>query len=541
MLRQLKVRDIALIESVDLSFSDGLTALTGETGAGKTALLSALKLVSGTRADASMIREGAPEGSVEALFETNGVSTVVKRRFGRDGRSKCTIDGDQVSVGQLLDAIGPLIDLHAQHENQSLLKPATHLRYFEEWIGPEADAVIADYAAAFEELSTARAERAYLEEAARTSAAELEVQRIALREIETVSPSMEEYLGLQAEMPVLTSAEALSQAASTVFESLSGDGCAGDLVSEAQSSLSRLAGIDARGDALAERLEMLQTDLSDIASDARAWRDSLDFDPGLLQRKLERLSDLDRLVRNHGPRMEDVMARWDRARRLLEVTDTSEERLEEAERRCGEAHARLLVCADAVGDLHAAHADRFSQMLTGAVAALGMENARLMVVCTRLPESAWTADGPEQVELYYAPAQAVTPHPLARIASGGELSRVMLALTGTLVRTQDAVLVFDEVDTGIGGATARLVGERLKQIAADNQVVVVTHLPVIAACADRQFRVSKTADALPRTLIEEMAGEDRLVEIARMLSGTVDEAALRHAAELLDDEGTPDA
>jgi len=534
MLSRLTVSNIALIEDARIDLGPGLTVLSGETGAGKTALLSALKLLVGERADSSALRDGADAAVVEGTFVTDSGSLEVRRRLDRSGRSRCWVDGASVNVAELARLVGPLVDLHGQHEHQTLLDPASHARFLDAWIGEEAASAQAAYTAAYLAQAEARRDLERLEAAQRSSREEREAARFTIADIEAVAPREGEYEELTEMLGPLQHAQDLAVLADTAYGSLYGDGGAVESLGTARDALGRGVEVDGRLEDLSARLEDLLADCSDLSADLRRYRDGLESDPVLLERHLDRLGQLDALCRTHGPRMQDVFERLERARTTVQLAEGSGDLVEKARSSLDAAEETLGAAAAHLADVHDRAADPFSRALGEAVASLGMEGASLIVSITDLPRPAWTAEGSQHIELLYAPGIAVSPRPLARIASGGELSRVMLALKGSMTAHGTyATLVFDEVDAGIGGTTAQLVARRLRELAVANQVIVVTHLPQIAALADRQFRVSKDSAALPRTTIREVVGEDRVSEVARMLSGRADELSLAHARELL--------
>lgn len=534
MLSQLSVSNIALIEDAQISFGPGLTVLSGETGAGKTALLSALKLLIGERADSAMLRDGAAQATVDGVFLDGSTTLSVRRRFDAGGRSRCWIDGAPVSVAQLAQRVGPLVDLHGQHEHQALLDPASHLTYFDVWVGAEATQARGAYRAAWVEHAQAQREWSQLDAARRSSRQEQESARFVIQDIENVAPREGEYEELQESLPALQHAQDLATAANEAYVALYDEGGAVDRLGSARTLMERSEALDPHLSALVSQLDDLLGGATDVASNLRAYRDGLEFDPRVIEQRMDRLGELDGLCHRYGPRMVDVLERLEHAHATVDLADTSDERFEQARAALDEAEQTLVSAAAQVADVRFRNADAFSAALSEAVASLGMAGASLVASVTDLPRGAWTADGSQHVEFLYAPGAAVAPRPLARIASGGELSRVMLALKGSMTaHGSDVTLVFDEVDAGIGGATANLVAERLCQLAQDNQVIVVTHLPQIAAVADAQMHVSKDDAALPRTTIVSVEGDLRVREIARMLSGQEDEVSLAHARELL--------
>lgn len=536
MLERLDVRNIALIADAHLLFSPHLTVLSGETGAGKTALFSALRLLVGSRADSDMIRDSASSACIEGTFVSPDGTMQVLRRIDRSGRSRCAVDGTRVKVSELARLTAPLLELHAQHENQRLLRTESHVHYLDAWAGDEVADLRTAYEQAFDAWVEARRDFETLRHASMSSQQDREQARLFLADLEEVDPQPGEIDQLEAQLPLLEHADALASAADEAAGLLRRDGGVEDLCSEASLSLTRQEGVDPALDELSSRLSELSALAEDLGSDLRAYRDSIDFDPQRLTDCQERLARLDGLCKRHGPRMEDVFARADEARHMLELADSSSDALDEAAERLERADDALVHAASALAAARSTAAEGFTQTLTDAVARLAMGGSSFLVAASDLPREAWTREGSQHVELLYSPGVGVAPRPLAKIASGGELSRVMLALVSEVDLGEADTLVFDEVDAGIGGATANLVADRLVDLAQDHQVIVVTHLAQIAACADRHLLVSKREDETgkPSTVVRPLEGSERIIEIARMLSGTGDEVSLEHARALLD-------
>ncbi|NTU89402.1 MAG: AAA family ATPase, partial [Actinobacteria bacterium] len=319
MLKHVKVSNIALIEEATLTLSPGLTVLSGETGTGKTALLFSLKLLIGERADSFMIRDGAEMALVEGVFEEDGATLRVRRRLGSDGRSRCWIDDESVTVATLAQRIGPLIDLYGQHDHQSLLSPSSHLKFLDMWIGRDASTARSAYGSAYEAYSRAQKRHNDLIAASSATKRDLELARFALREIEAVGAYDGEYEVLEQELPALQHADALASAANEAYEAIRNDGGANDILGDCLGVLTREAGIDVRLDDLADRLGEIVMQTEEIASDFRAYRDSLDFDPDILAGKLERLHVLDGICKKYGPRMQDVFERESQARCTIDL------------------------------------------------------------------------------------------------------------------------------------------------------------------------------------------------------------------------------
>lgn len=538
MIDELHVRDVALIrDAVIQPASPGLTVLTGETGTGKSALLSSVKLLMGERADAGAVREGADSLTVEGRFYLAGgdpEGCVVRRRVEAAGRSRVEIDGSMASVRELAGGVGATIDLCGQHEHQRLLTQPNHADMIDAWAGDEVAAPLVAYREALTAAKEAAAELAQVREDARTASERIDEAEFTLRRIDEVDPKEGEYEELEEKLPRAEHAEALMAAAGGAHEALSGDGGARDAISTAIDALRDAARYDDTLGTLADALQSDLIDIEDVASELRDYGDNVDYDPSELDRMQSRMAALRGLMRTYGPGMQDVLARRERARRVVEAAHDGGKAERRAQKAADEAEALLARRADELDAARGKAAPVFAKKVTEQMETLQMGSASLEVALERLPRTQWTRDGASRVEFLYRPAAGLTPRPLRRIASGGEVSRVMLSIKVVLGETdQTDTLVFDEVDAGVGGATAVALGELLARLAHTHQVIVVTHLAQVAVHADRHYLVSKSAGDVPETTIEPIEGEDRVREIARMLSGDATEASLAHAREML--------
>ena len=537
MIDELHVRDVALIRDAAIEPAPGLTVLTGETGAGKTALLSSIKLLVGERADAGMVREGSPSLEVEGrlfLCGDDEDGTVVRRRVSADGRGRVELNGHMASVRELAERVGSTVDLCGQHEHQRLLAPQAHVEVLDSWAGAPAAEALEAYRDALAAASAAAAELERVREMGRATGDRLEEAAFVLRRIDEVDPREGELEELEAQLPRVEHGEALMEAASGARELLSGDDGACDALGAAVRSLRSAARYDGALEQWAQTLESSLIEVEDVAAELRDYADEVDFDPEELERVQTRLAALEGLMRAYGPRMVDVLARREEAREVVAAaSDGGElERLaaEEVERR----EAELARAADALDAVRAAAAPRLATAVTEQMAFLEMGTAGLEVSCERLPRAEWTRSGPSRVEFLYRPAAGLTARPLRKIASGGEVSRVMLAVKVVLGASDDCeTLVFDEVDAGVGGATAVALASVLARLADTHQVIVVTHLAQVAVAAERHYLVRKSGGELPETSLVEISGEDRVAEVARMLSGDTGAASRDLAREML--------
>ena len=525
MIDEIHVSNVALIRDASFSPSRGLTAITGETGAGKTALLSACKLLVGERADKAAVREGSDRLSVEGrLFFDDGADipegveledgeAVVCRRVSIDGRSRASINGHMASAKEVARLVAPTLDLCSQHEHQALMRPATHLSLLDAWAKDSIGEAHANYLSAFEAAKRAADELSRVKAAGEASTARLDEARFTLQRIDSVGVSDEgEYEELAARLEKAENAESLVSATNCAYESLSGEGGAIDALDAAAGALEGASAYDKTLADLASSLRESSYVLEDVAREALSYRDSVEFDCDALEEAQERMAALQGLLRAFGPRLSDVIAAREEAAELVSLAQA----------------------ATALDTARRKMAPRFAKAVSKVMARLEMGSASLECEVSELPRDKWTKEGPHQVEFMFRPGSGMQARPLARIASGGEVSRVMLAIKVALGEADSVdTLLFDEVDAGVGGATAVALASVLADLAKTHQVIVVTHLAQVAVAADVHYVVRKTQGDVPETSLSVVSGEERASEIARMLSGDVTDTSLAHAREML--------
>jgi len=537
VLEELHVKDLALIEETWLELGPGMTVLTGETGAGKTVLVGALKLLLGDRADATLVRAGADEAVVEGRFLIDGVEHAARRRVSADGRSRCYLDGEMATVGGLGEVLGPLVDLHGQHDHQELLRTATHASLLDRFASSEA--LLEEYRGAFRAHATAAAELARVSAAMGDRERRVAALQVMIADIDRVAPEPGEDEAIIARIPRLRHGERLAGASSSAHRALTEEGGASDRLGEALAALQRVSGIDPALDEMAQALGDVDARLARVTAGVRDYGEAVEYDPAALEDAETRLAALTALKRTWGPTLDEVIATRATAEDEADTLGAGEAGLERVRAAVARADDALRAAAAALIEVRERACPVFESGLADASRDLAMPSARFEVSRAPLTRDAWTAEGPERIEFLYAPGPGETPRPLARIASGGEVSRVMLALKSVLGHADTVpVLVFDEIDAGIGGATALAVGQRLRSLAAGRQVLVVTHLAQVAAFADAHLVVEKAvAGGRARTVVRAVAGEERIDEIARMLSGSETDTSLAHARELLESVG----
>jgi DNA repair protein RecN (Recombination protein N) len=522
MLAELRVADLGVIEELALVLGPGMTAVTGETGAGKTLVVTAIELLVGGRADVTMVRPGAREAVVEGRFVGDDDAEVVLRRvIPAKGRSRAYVDGHLATLAELGERGATLVDLHGQHDHQSLLSPAVQRRALDRFGGIDLE----PWRAARKELAAVEERLAGLGGDERERAREMDLLRFQVDELDAAAlHDPDEDMALAAEEDLLGDAEAHRAAALSAIEALSADGGATDALGLA------IAALDDRSPFVDPdaRLRALAGELADVAAELRGAAESIEDDPERRQALRERRQLLHDLRRKYGDTLTDVMAwRDEAATRLAELEghDALAAELDEELRR---ARAALEAAEGRLLAARRAAAPALAESVQALLPSLALPKARLEV----------EVGGPagREVAFLFAANPGMPVHPLARVASGGELARAMLALR--LVLTEGPpILVFDEVDAGIGGSAAQAVGRSLAAIAGDHQVLVVTHLAQVGAWADAQVVVDKqVAGDTTVTSVAEVHGDERVVELARMLSGTPGSATAQdHARELLSD------
>jgi DNA repair protein RecN (Recombination protein N) len=556
VLRELRIENLLLIERAELRLGGELNAITGETGAGKTVLAHALDLLTGGRARPQIVRPGAEEAWVEGVFDlpddlrsdpelaeiadrlpADADEVVLGRRIGASGRTSAFVAGRAATAADLQLLGARLIAFYGQHEHRKLTLASAQLEILDGFAGSDHLELRNRYRDAHAAVAAAAAELAELREREGSRERDLDLMRFELSEIEAVEPEPEEEAELETERGRLRHAESLRAAAGGALGAITGDdesGGARDRLAAAESGLDSVTGVDAELDALADRLRAASLELADLGSGVRAYLDHVEADPERLHAVEERLAAIDRLKRKHGGTVDSVLAHAEHCSAEIERLTNAEERLGELESALGQAEQERAKLAKKLTAGRRDAAERLGARVAAELADLAMDGATLEARLEQHP-AGFGPNGAETVELMIATNPGMPLSPLKEAASGGELSRVMLALTGLGNADSDLTLVFDEIDAGIGGNTARAVGERLRDLAAGRQVVCITHLPQVASLASTHFRISKAAAGDATTAsVERVAGDELVSEIVRMLGADADDAAAStHAKRLL--------
>jgi DNA repair protein RecN (Recombination protein N) len=569
VLEEMRIRGLGVIEDAVLELAPGLTVVTGETGAGKTMVVTGLGLLLGGRADAGLVRPGAGRAIVEgraALADEHPAAVravkagaelddgvlLLSRAVSDQGRSRAHVGGQAVPVSLLGELGDELVAVHGQSDQQRLLRPARQRAALDRYAGEAVAALLGRYGDAYRRLRTVSAELAELTEAAQQRVQEADLLRFGLGEVHAAAPQPGEDVALAAEANLLAHADALRVAARTAHGALLGDEDAADqrdalaLLTEARRAIESVSAHDETLAALGERLAEASYLLADVGADLASYAAGVDADPVRLAVVQERQAVLAALIRKYGASADEVLAWAERAAGRVAELDGDDERIEELASEQSALRAELGALA---GELSAARlqaATRFAAEVSAELASLAMPRAAVSVAVTQTEQEdglpvgqrllAFGPHGVDEVELLLAPHPGAPPRPLAKGASGGELSRVMLAVEVVFAGADPVpTFVFDEVDAGVGGQAAVEVGRRLAALARSAQVIVVTHLPQVAAFADQHLVVVKADDgSVTSSGVSALEPEQRARELARMLAGLADsELGRAHAEELL--------
>jgi len=542
MLRFLGIQNLAVIESVEIEFHPGLNVLTGETGAGKSILVEAVGLLLGGRSSPDLVRTGADAAVVQAVFDgPAGEELIVRREVTAQGRSRAFIDGALATVGALRELGARLVDLHGQHEHQALLDPDTHLQLLDRFAA--ADAECARVAERFASVEGARATLAGIRELERNRAGRAELLEFQLAELDRVRPRPGEDEELSSLRALLSSAERVRRLADESYALLyDRDEAVLAGLGQVWRRVGELAALDPRFVPFVEGRDAIKSQLEDLSSLLRGYAASIDASPERLQEVEDRLALLERLKKKHGPTLADVLGRQAAIRAELDTLGTLTDRLAEGERAVRAAADAYLQAAKALSTTRRGAAGRFATALVRQLRDLAMEHTRFEVrfAPEPLPPDRWTARGVDSAEFYVSPNPGEDLRPLTRVVSGGEMSRIMLAIKNLASLDQPGkTLIFDEVDAGIGGRVADAVGAKLKGLGRAFQVLCITHLPQIAGYASWHYRIEKTVrNGRTITSVAQLDTDQREDELARMIGGaTISTAARLSAREMLAQPG----
>lgn len=551
MLTSLKIENVAIIESAAIEFGCGLNVLTGETGAGKSIVIDSINAILGERTSRDIIRTGAQSAKVYAVFEDvnervrnfldeNGIDCedsvlIINRTLSREGKNVCRINGAPVTVSMLREIGGELIDIHGQHDNQSLLSPEKHCGFVDSFAG-NAD-LIADYREKYGRLCEIRSKLKKLTTDESSKSQRIDFLTYQIDELEKAEITIGERDELKARKSLINNSQKVIESLNIAYEALKADGAGIDMITDAESEIANASAyMETLGEA-SEKITDIRYELEDIAETVRDAMTEVDFDPSELEDIDERLDLLYRLSKKYGDTEEEMLEYLEKARAELDNIAFSEERVKELQKQEKEALAETETAACKLTESRKTAGEKLSNAICSELEFLDMPNVRFVVKCNDI---GLTENGKDEIEFLISANVGEEPKPLAKIASGGELSRIMLAIKNVLAETDGVdTMIFDEIDTGVSGRAAQKIAMKLRSASKGRQVICVTHLAQIAAQGDVHLYISKSvSDGKTYTNIKSLIEEERVAEIARIMGGMeITKLQFESAREMLANAG----
>ena len=551
MLTSLKIENVAIIESAAIEFGCGLNVLTGETGAGKSIVIDSINAILGERTSRDIIRTGAQSAKVYAVFEDvnervrnfldeNGIDCedgvlIINRTLSREGKNVCRINGAPVTVSMLREIGGELIDIHGQHDNQSLLSPEKHCGFVDSFAG-NSD-LIADYRKKYGRLCEIRSKLKKLTTDESSKSQRIDFLTYQIDELEKAEITIGERDELKARKSLINNSQKVIESLNIAYEALKADGAGIDMITDAESEIANASAyMETLGEA-SEKITDIRYELEDIAETVRDAMTEVDFDPSELEDIDERLDLLYRLSKKYGDTEEEMLEYLEKARAELDNIAFSEERVKELQKQEKEALAETETAACKLTESRKTAGEKPSNAICSELEFLDMPNVRFVVKCNDI---GLTENGKDEIEFLISANAGEEPKPLAKIASGGELSRIMLAIKNVLAETDGVdTMIFDEIDTGVSGRAAQKIAMKLRSASKGRQVICVTHLAQIAAQGDVHLYISKSvSDGKTYTNIKSLIEEERVAEIARIMGGMeITKLQLESAREMLANAG----
>lgn len=551
MLTSLKIENVAIIESAAIEFGCGLNVLTGETGAGKSIVIDSINAILGERTSRDIIRTGAQSAKVYAVFEDvnervrnfldeNGIDCedgvlIINRTLSREGKNVCRINGAPVTVSMLREIGGELIDIHGQHDNQSLLSPEKHCGFVDSFAG-NAD-LIADYREKYGRLCEIRSKLKKLTTDESSKSQRIDFLTYQIDELEKAEITIGERDELKARKSLINNSQKVIESLNIAYEALKADGAGIDMITDAESEIANASAyMETLGEA-SEKITDIRYELEDIAETVRDAMTEVDFDPSELEDIDERLDLLYRLSKKYGDTEEEMLEYLEKARAELDNIAFSEERVKELQKQEKEDLAETETAACKLTESRKTAGEKLSNAICSELEFLDMPNVRFVVKCSDI---GLTENGKDEIEFLISANAGEEPKPLAKIASGGELSRIMLAIKNVLAETDGVdTMIFDEIDTGVSGRAAQKIAMKLRSASKGRQVICVTHLAQIAAQGDVHLYISKSvSDGKTYTNIKSLIEEERVAEIARIMGGMeITKLQFESAREMLANAG----
>lgn len=551
MLTSLKIENVAIIESAAIEFGCGLNVLTGETGAGKSIVIDSINAILGERTSRDIIRTGAQSAKVYAVFEDvnakvrkfldeNGIDCedgvlIINRTLSREGKNICRLNGAPVTVSMLREIGSELIDIHGQHDNQALLSPEKHCGFVDSFAGNAE--IIADYREKYGRLCEVRSKLKKLTTDESSKSQRIDFLTYQIDELEKAEITPGERDELKARKTLINNSQKVIESLNVAYEALKADGAGIDMITDAESEISDASAyMEALGEA-SEKITDIRYELEDIAETVRDAMSEVDFDQSELEEIDERLDLLYRLSKKYGNTEEEMLEYLEKAKTELDNIAFSEEKVKELQKQEKEALAETEAAAKKLTESRKAAGEKLCEAICSELEFLDMPNVRFVVKCDDI---GLTENGKDEIEFLISANVGEEPKPLAKIASGGELSRIMLAIKNVLAEADGVdTMIFDEIDTGVSGRAAQKIAMKLRSASKGRQVICVTHLAQIAAQGDVHLYISKSvSDGKTYTNIKSLIEEDRVAEIARIMGGMeITKLQLESAREMLRNAG----
>ena len=551
MLTSLKIENVAIIESAAIEFGCGLNVLTGETGAGKSIVIDSINAILGERTSRDIIRTGAQSAKVYAVFEDvnakvrkfldeNGIDCedgvlIINRTLSREGKNICRLNGTPVTVSMLREIGSELIDIHGQHDNQALLSPEKHCGFVDSFAGNAE--IIADYREKYGRLCEVRSKLKKLTTDESSKSQRIDFLTYQIDELEKAEITPGERDELKARKTLINNSQKVIESLNVAYEALKADGAGIDMITDAESEISDASAyMEALGEA-SEKITDIRYELEDIAETVRDAMSEVDFDQSELEEIDERLDLLYRLSKKYGNTEEEMLEYLEKAKTELDNIAFSEEKVKELQKQEKEALAETEAAAKKLTESRKTAGEKLSEAICSELEFLDMPNVRFVVKCDDI---GLTENGKDEIEFLISANVGEEPKPLAKIASGGELSRIMLAIKNVLAEADGVdTMIFDEIDTGVSGRAAQKIAMKLRSASKGRQVICVTHLAQIAAQGDVHLYISKSvSDGKTYTNIKSLIEEDRVAEIARIMGGMeITKLQLESAREMLRNAG----
>lgn len=554
MLAELSIKNFAIIDAVSISFEDGFTVLTGETGAGKSIIIDAIQLLVGGRGSSDFVRHGTKRAEIEGLFlidenqtalekanefgiEVEEGMLVLRRDIYASGKSVCRINGKLVTISILREIGSTLVDIHGQHEHQDLLKPEIHIKLLDEFGGEEIARALQEYRSLYREYEKVKQDLKKLTENEQAMAQRLDLLKFQYEEITNANLQIGEDETLENEKRIYTHFERLYQYLTTAYEALQGEQKGLDWLGLIVSNLEMAAEIDEQFKDMQEIVANSFYQLEEISHSLRDQIETLNYNPHRIDEVEQRLHEINQLKRKYGQTIDEILAYCAKIEEEIELIENRESHIGKLQEKLQSIENDLLVEGQHLSRLRKKVGRHLISIIEDELKALYMDKTVFDIQFTKLSEFEFRPDGIDDVEFYISPNPGEPAKPLAKIASGGELSRIMLALKTIFSRHQGVTsIIFDEVDTGVSGRVAQAIGEKIYHISLNSQVLSITHLPQVAALSDQHYLITKAVHGnRTQTSVHPLNENERVQEIARMIAGAqITDATLDHAKEMLE-------